>query len=502
MTAGKDIFSIKNIDMGAAGRVPRCCEARTSSRETHDMGQNIYEELFSAYNEGVALHEIIYDEESKPIDYRILEVNPAFEKIIGIPREKAVGKLASEVYGEIPYLEIYSEVALSGKLASFETFFAPLNMNFSISVFSPARGQFATVFMDITERRRLEEALRESEKKYFEILNHANDSILVHEVAENGALGRFIEVNDTACHMLGYTHEEMLQMRPLDISTNYHEPSLEKVLGDLRTRGKASFETEHRRKDGSIVPVEINAHKVEMQGRKVAISVVRDISERKRLEEALRKTSAKLGILNSITRHDMLNQLTVLKGFIDLGKEKEKDPKLAAYFDKMKQAASNLNEQIDFAKDYQEIGVKAPGWVSVSRQTSDAFEMLHPSGVTLEVTTQDVEVLADHLAEKVPYNLIDNSLRHGKHVAHIKMSAEQVGDAMIIVYQDDGEGINPTDREHLFVKGYGKNTGLGLFLIREILAITGITIEEKGQNGKGVRFEMLVPAGGWRRSSA
>jgi signal transduction histidine kinase len=280
-------------------------------------------------------------------------------------------------------------------------------------------------------------------------------------------------------------------------------PPVEKVLEDQRTTGMSRFETEHRRKDGTIFNVEVNTHVVlNRRGDKVIIAIVRDISERKRLETAVRLTNTKLGMLNSITRHDMLNQMTVLNGFIELGKQREKDPGLISYFDKMSRAAINIEKQIAFTKDYQDMGVKAPLWVSVGRQTADAFALLHPSGIGMEDATGGVEVLADQLAEKVPYNLIDNSMRHGERVTRIKMSAEQVGDAMMIVYEDDGVGISAEDRKHLFEKGFGKNTGLGLFLIREILAITGIAIEEKGQAGSGVRFEMLVPAGAWRHSSS
>jgi signal transduction histidine kinase len=103
--------------------------------------------------------------------------------------------------------------------------------------------------------------------------------------------------------------------------------------------------------------------------------------------------------------------------------------------------------------------------------------------------------------EKVPYNLIENSMRHGEHVTHIRMNAKQIGDAMSIVYQDDGVGIDAKDKAHLFEKGYGKNTGLGLFFINKILATTCITIEENGEPGNGVRFEMLVPPGSWRFTS-
>jgi len=90
-------------------------------------------------------------------------------------------------------------------------------------------------------------------------------------------------------------------------------------------------------------------------------------------------------------------------------------------------------------------------------------------------------------------------VRHGEQVTRIKMSAEQRGDAMLFVYEDDGVGISEEDKKRLFEKGFGKNTGFGLFLSREILAITGITITETGTPGKGVRFEILVPPGAWRR---
>jgi signal transduction histidine kinase len=124
--------------------------------------------------------------------------------------------------------------------------------------------------------------------------------------------------------------------------------------------------------------------------------------------------------------------------------------------------------------------------------------MLHPVGMKLEDETDGLEVLTDPLAGKVMYNLVENSIRHGGHVTRISLSMAPIGDAILVAYEDNGVGISAEDKEHLFEKGFGKNTGYGLFLIREILAITGIMITEKGQAGKGVRFEMLVPAGAWR----
>jgi PAS domain S-box-containing protein len=120
--------------------------------------------LYDSMTEGAALHDIVYDASGKAIDYVITNVNPAFEKITGLSRNLAVGKKASELYGtgEPPYLDVYAKVASSGKPASFETYFPPMKKHFSISVFSPSKGKFNTVFYDITERKRMEEQLRKS----------------------------------------------------------------------------------------------------------------------------------------------------------------------------------------------------------------------------------------------------------------------------------------------------------------------------------------------------
>jgi PAS domain-containing protein len=128
---------------------------RKQAEEELRQSEEKYRTLNFTMNEGVCLHEI--HDESK--DYRILDINPAYESITGLTREQAVGKKASELYGtgEPPYLDIYSRVAASGIAESFEVYFAPMQKHFSISAFSPGKGRFATVFSDITERKKAEQ---------------------------------------------------------------------------------------------------------------------------------------------------------------------------------------------------------------------------------------------------------------------------------------------------------------------------------------------------------
>ena len=110
-----------------------------------------------------------------------------------------------------------------------------------------------------------------------------------------------------------------------------------------------------------------------------------------------------------------------------------------------------------------------------------------------------LEVYGDPMLEKVFGNLVDNSLRHGEHVSLIRFSYQKSGDKeLLIVYEDNGAGVSDEDKERIFQKGFGKNTGFGLFLSREILGITGLSMKENGRPGTGARFEIVVPEGKFR----
>jgi len=123
--------------------------------------------LFDAMVEGVALHRLLYTPEGAAFDYVVLQVNPAFERHTGLAAAAVEGRSALAIYGDqIPYLDVYARVAETCAAESFEDYFAPLDRYFRVTVFSPARGYFATVFEDISERKRLEAATFEAEFKY------------------------------------------------------------------------------------------------------------------------------------------------------------------------------------------------------------------------------------------------------------------------------------------------------------------------------------------------
>jgi len=165
---------------------------------------------------------------------------------------------------------------------------------------------------------------------------------------------------------------------------------------------------------------------------------------------------------------------------------------------KQENILSAIREQIHFNGYYRDIGNQKVRWQDVKKVIREAASTLTLDPVALTFDLGDMEILADPLLVWVFYNLMENALRHGGHITKICYRCGKHSDGLLIIYEDDGAGISAKDKERIFVKGVGKNSSLGLFLIKEILAITGITIRENGVPGKGARFEILVPEGMFR----
>lgn len=110
----------------------------------------------------------------------------------------------------------------------------------------------------------------------------------------------------------------------------------------------------------------------------------------------------------------------------------------------------------------------------------------------------DFEIFADPMFEKVCYNLLENTVRHAEDATAVRIAAQTDGSGLLLIVEDDGAGIPTSMKERIFLRGIGKNSGHGLFLVREILMITGITIVENGREGAGARFDIRVPKGKFR----
>lgn len=220
---------------------------------------------------------------------------------------------------------------------------------------------------------------------------------------------------------------------------------------------------------------------------------VTDITERRDAERAIRETTAKLNLLTSVTRHDVANQITILQGYTQMALMKDPDPVIADFLKKIDAAGNAISRQIEFTRNYQDLGVQKPGWFGARK----LLQKHTPEGISLSCTC-DAEIYADPMLDKVFSNIIDNAIRHGERVTEIRVRCMDGPDGLSLLIEDNGVGVPYDKKEQIFQKGYGKHTGFGLFLSREILGITGITIHETGVPGKGARFELSIPKGKYR----
>ncbi len=211
--------------------------------------------------------------------------------------------------------------------------------------------------------------------------------------------------------------------------------------------------------------------------------------------------STKIDLLFSITRRDVLDQLSIIVNYLERAQLKTSREAMQTFFDKTLESIESIRNQMAFVRSLQDLGITSPAWQSVKKVFNEAV-LLHPSStIDIRVEMDDIELYADPLFPRVFYNLVANSIQHGDHqLTKIRLSAKKSGESLILIYEDNGKGIPIDEKEKIFEFGFGMGTGFGLFLIRELLGFTGITITETGEPGKGAKFEILVPKGKFRKA--
>ncbi|MFA4848265.1 MAG: response regulator [Methanoregula sp.] len=342
------------------------------------------------------------------------------------------------------------------------------------------------------DRRRTEEALAESEERFRGITERISDLIIV---VDPQGYSTFVSPSITA--ILGFSPELYLKKRVDSISIPIEDTEkLEQAFERLNSGSLAEhLDFRMKKSDGSYAVFDGRALPVFKEGVYAGIQLVaRDITDRKHAEEALQQANRKLHLLSGITRHDIKNQLMVLLEYLELLQKKVPDPALEEYFTRLIHTSERIATMIQMTKTYENIGVNAPVWQD-TRMLFDTTVKDIPVGkiICINDIPDGIEIFADPLIVKVCYNLIDNAVRYGKKITNIRFSVMKRNDDTVFICEDDGVGVPVDVKEKIFDRGFGKNTGLGLALSREILDITGIKLHETGEPGKGARFEMTVP---------
>lgn len=348
---------------------------------------------------------------------------------------------------------------------------------------------------DITERKRAQAVLQDSFLRFREILENT------------GAATAIIEGDDTISYinpeferLLGYVREEVEGKKKwLEFVT----PDDSVRMQEYRQKRKADpsgipsrYEFRFIRWDGEVRTGFLSITNI--PGTERIVVALFDITDKILAEEAVRRANKKLNFFSSITRHDILNQLTVLKGSLELTRQDTTDPGRVGIIDREIKAADAIEALITFTRDYQDIGLEPPVWQDLKTTVLTACAEIPLGSTTLSVEVDGVGIYADRLLEKVFFHMVRNAIDHGGKVTRIRIFCKESFEELHVICEDDGIGIPPDAKERIFNREFFMETGLDPYLAREILSITGISVVETGEYLEGARFELHVPKGGYR----
>ncbi len=403
--------------------------------------------------------------------------------------------------------------------------------NFDPNIIAVSTGWFVIFVVVGFVTSSFAEGLKEEERKYREIFENSQAGIFTFDLTTE----RILEMNARSSQMLGYErsdliNEELSRIFPDSAERNTFISQIKKneEIGDI--------ELVLRKGDGNVRQFLVSASlspgknvicsAIDITERKLAERVIQkarddlerkvkerseelvraneglkaEILERKRFEATLQIANRKLNTFSSITRHDILNQITAIVMYVSLAEEMVTDPVLLSYLRKIEQTTQMIQKQIQFARDYEELGVSSPRWHSVDTTITKAAAVLDLGNVRIKKDVGDIEIFTDMLLGKVFHNILDNALRHGQKVTEIRFSSGETDEGLTIFCEDNGIGVPKSMKEGIFRREYYRSTGYGLFLAAEILSITGLTISETGEPDSGARFEIQVPKGMYRLS--
>jgi PAS domain-containing protein len=309
--------------------------------------------------------------------------------------------------------------------------------------------------------------------------------------------GTILDLRTRDPSSLFLAYDELLTRRVADLLAPAEGALVEDTIHEVQERGMMQVieftqevEGSRRTYEGRFIP---------LLGSQV-LGIFRDITERKAGETALRQANAKLQLLSDITCHDILNSLTTLSAYQQLALDASDDPVPIGYLEKQDGITRQIQALVEFTRFYEKIGVTSPVWQDMQGIVTHIVQQLDTHGIPVIYDLQGVEIYADPLLERAFSNLVENVVRHGGRATRIQFGYEERPPGLAVTCEDDGTGIPPGDKEKIFTRAFGRHSGLGLFLVREILHITGLSIRETGEYGRGARFEISIPPGNYRIS--
>ncbi|MHA2271471.1 MAG: PAS domain S-box protein [Candidatus Hodarchaeales archaeon] len=334
------------------------------------------------------------------------------------------------------------------------------------------------MLVDVTEQKQAEETLRESEERYRSLFHFSNDGIFIHDLE-----GKIIDVNKKALGLLGYSKDELLALTIADL----HPPQmLEKsrtAFMGISQAGYVNFEIDFQKKNGETFSADVSSSIFEIGGEKVVQGIVRDISDRKEIEQQLHHEREELSEFAHTLSHDLRNFLHSIQGHASLIRREHDLPRA----EKIINLAQRMNKLLARSLALADAGliVDKTDRISLAEIAQKVAELTIPEGITIYIDLDPLpEVLCDReKAAEVFQNLFENAIIHG-------LSKDSIS----ITIRNDGKPIPPDTRPQIFQRGFStaiNGLGLGLAIAKRVIEAHGwqISLEETPETS----FRIIIP---------
>ncbi len=353
--------------------------------------------------------------------------------------------------------------------------------------------------IDITDRRKAQKATELSEEKFRKTFTLSPVGISIFNLVTN----RFVDCNESFEILTDYLKEEIIGKSSQEINFWTHQLDRSQIVDSLLKEGFAQIQglelttksNETRVVDACFVTVSIN-------GELHSISNLLDITERQKAERELKENHSqienlneKLKVLGSLTRHDVKNKLMVLKGNAYLLRKRlANSPELLTYIEAIEVAINQSDRLLELSRIYEQIGSEKLTKINVEECFNQAFSLMNKPGLQIINKCQGLTINADSMLGQLFYNLIDNSLKHGKTVTEVKLWFNSEASVINLYYEDNGVGIIEANKSLIFSEGFTTGgSGLGLKLVKKMIESYGWSIEENGIPNNGARFQITIP---------
>jgi PAS domain S-box-containing protein len=359
------------------------------------------------------------------------------------------------------------------------------------------------MFLNIDSDKKASENIQKKEARYRELSNSLPE--MVFETDERGTITFY---NRPGCEITGYTPED-LEKGVNIIEVIAPEDRQRAALNAQKAiAGQPTGPNEYKllKKNGEILPVLTKTTPFILENGQIGLrGILVDITDRKIFEKNLAENQRRLQLMNeklkvveSLTRHDVRNKLCGITGNLYILKKRFlNSPESMQYFQNIDQCSDEIEKIFDFVHTYEQLGVDTLAFVNLQQVLNDAIKLFSNQELPkITCKCDGLMVLADSLLTQLFYNLIGNSIKHGKNVNSITVTFEKSdNEGLALIYKDDGIGIPKENKDQIFKMGFstGGSTGYGLYLIKKMVEVYGWSIKEKGEPENGVRFVIEIP---------